>query len=158
MASHRGHDERMRAACLQVVAHFPDEQGEVVDAATAGGDRDPGARPESTPSSAVSCDRSAPRGSSRRARSNRCRILKSWGRRIWPLKYRDQSCSVRSTSALGMEHGALAALFPQENLLIQRNRPVAVFKKGTTVHLLRVSNHRVRTSLRKLLFYRCYEP
>ena len=45
MASHRGHDERMRAALLQVVAHFPDEQREVVDPAAAGGDGNRGARP-----------------------------------------------------------------------------------------------------------------
>ena len=45
MASHRGHDEWMRAALFQVVAHFPDDEREVVDPTAAGGDGDAGARP-----------------------------------------------------------------------------------------------------------------
>ena len=77
VAAHCGDDERMRAACLHVIAGSRDDQREVVDAAAAGGDRDRGARPESRSSSAASCDRSVLCGSFRRARSNRCLTLKS---------------------------------------------------------------------------------
>jgi hypothetical protein len=45
MASHGGHDERRRAALLEIVAHFLDQHSEVVNSTTAGGDGDPGARP-----------------------------------------------------------------------------------------------------------------